>query len=233
MLKGLFMKMMFQLLNPPIIVLFLLSFQLFAKTQEQKTKKDSHTSLSNKPIPKKFPKYKLSSVFLAPLSPKWSLENREGWIIHHSTDSSKSNLIPVLYAWTPNEMTQGLSGVLPQDFSHSLGMFFWGSHRQTLSFWMPHTFFNLNIIFLDDIPEQDQTYKVVGITLNLKHDTRSLAELDRTNKTHEVASTPPIDAIHVLECKATEKWCQNFKLNDRITILRPSDGKKIKSKAHL
>ena len=64
-------------------------------------------------------------------------------------------------AITRNEHTKGLSGIKPSDFPANKGMLFINDQMDKRTFWMPDTYFNLDIIFLDT------NLKIVGIEKNV------------------------------------------------------------------
>ncbi|MCB9091292.1 MAG: DUF192 domain-containing protein [Halobacteriovoraceae bacterium] len=57
--------------------------------------------------------------------------------------------INVYLAITPKQQEQGLSGIRSFEFLENEGMFFFNLDDKSRSFWMPDTYFNLDIFFLD------------------------------------------------------------------------------------
>ena len=58
---------------------------------------------------------------------------------------------------------RGLSGVRPHDFPDDGGMLFVFTREEERSFWMPDTYFNLDIIFLD------KNLTIIGLEKNVPH----------------------------------------------------------------
>lgn len=67
----------------------------------------------------------------------------------------------VRLAITRLEHSKGLSGIKPSDFSVNDSMLFVNDRMGERRFWMPDTYFNLDIIFLDS------DLKIVGIEKNV------------------------------------------------------------------
>nr|VFJ49619.1 MAG: Uncharacterized conserved membrane protein, UPF0127 family [Candidatus Kentron sp. DK] len=96
---------------------------------------------------------------------------------------------PIKLVFSAEEHTKGLSGVRPEDFPDDMGMFFWFSQSGPRRFWMPDTWFDLDIIFLDE------NLTIVHVAKNMKaHPGRQTPP--------PIAMTPVVFARHVLEVKA-------------------------------
>ena len=72
----------------------------------------------------------------------------------------KGETITLRLATNRHEHAQGLSGIKALDFARNEGMLFVNETMGTRRFWMPDTFFNLDIIFLDS------DLKVVALEMN-------------------------------------------------------------------
>ncbi|MBC7537805.1 MAG: DUF192 domain-containing protein [Bacteriovorax sp.] len=112
-------------------------------------------------------------------------------------------------ALTRIQHTQGLSGLKSNEFSDSRGMLFVNPEVGPRRFWMPDTYFNLDIIFLDP------NLKIVGIEKNVP--------------AHPGKSDPPViyktdsyDAQFVLETKAGAPFGKNLKKNDKLKFTGPT-----------
>ena len=112
-------------------------------------------------------------------------------------------------ALTRKQHTQGLSGLKSREFSNFRGMLFVNSEVGPRRFWMPDTYFNLDIIFLDS------NLLVVGLEKNVP--------------AHPGSSEPPIiyktesyNAQYVLETKAGSPFGVKLKKNDRLKFIGPS-----------
>lgn len=73
------------------------------------------------------------------------------------------SLIEVSFAVNDKEKTQGLSDLAPEKMAQNQGLLFVYNDIQPRFFWMPNTFFNLDIIFIND------KFEVIGIEENIKH----------------------------------------------------------------
>ncbi len=71
--------------------------------------------------------------------------------------------INISFAISNDEKTKGLSGLQPSKMRVDEGLFFVYNTMSAKTFWMPETYFNLDIIFLD------LSMKVVGLEKNVKH----------------------------------------------------------------
>lgn len=58
--------------------------------------------------------------------------------------------ISTILAVTLNEQEQGLSGVKPEDFEDDEGMLFYYTEASEKYFWMPDTYFDLDLFYLDE-----------------------------------------------------------------------------------
>ena len=72
-------------------------------------------------------------------------------------------IIHITLAITPKEQRKGLSGIPSETFHDGQGLFFFYLEDGLRQFWMPDTYFNLDIIFLD------KNLKVLAIVRNLLH----------------------------------------------------------------
>ncbi len=99
-------------------------------------------------------------------------------------------LIQVKLAITNEEQVQGLSGTKESSFSNNQGLLFFYLSTGPRQFWMPNTFFNLHIIFLD------KNLKVIAIEKNVPAH-------PGLKKTPFIYKTKPYFARHVLEIKAS------------------------------
>jgi hypothetical protein len=102
------------------------------------------------------------------------------------------NRFKTYLAITQEESVQGLSKVRQHEFANDEAMLFIGKSEQPRSFWMPDTYFNLDIFFLS------KDLKVLNVERNVPH--------------HPGESTPPeiyttgtYKSTHVLELKHSKK----------------------------
>lgn len=103
--------------------------------------------------------------------------------------------------FTPEEQSQGLSGVKPEDFEDTQGMLFFNTEDEERNFWMPDTYFDLDLFYLD------KDLKVIDIIRKLPH------YIGRANPSL-IPRARPIYCRHVLEMKATSSIAQKIKVGD-------------------
>lgn len=75
----------------------------------------------------------------------------------------KGDRLKVHLALTQPEQTKGLSGTKPEQFGMDQGMLFAYPRAQQLAIWMPDTYFNLDVFFLDE------KLRVVGLERDVAH----------------------------------------------------------------
>ena len=112
-------------------------------------------------------------------------------------------LISLRLAITPAEHTKGLSGIKPNNFSEKEGMLFINKDMGKRRFWMPDTFFNLDIIFIN------QNLAVVALEKNVPFH-KGISEPPAIYRTQEY------HAQFILETKAGTKFSQNLKIGDKL-----------------
>lgn len=115
-------------------------------------------------------------------------------------------LIKAYIAQSNAEQTQGLSGVKPEELSEEEGMLFWYDSTGPRMFWMPNTYINLEIIFLD------KNFKILHISHNVPAH-------PGMQEPPAIARTPVIYAHYVLELKTSSPLAQNLKAGDQLTLL--------------
>lgn len=113
--------------------------------------------------------------------------------------------VEVYLAITAAEQEQGLSGVQDSDFKDNEGMLFYYPSPRDMHFWMPDTYFNLDLIFLDG------NFKVIDII-------RSLAHHKGRNNENLIPRARGVWAHHVLEMKASSKLAKEIKIGDQLKI---------------
>jgi uncharacterized membrane protein (UPF0127 family) len=113
-------------------------------------------------------------------------------------DTVKTTLV-----YTPKEMEQGLSGVKPEDFSDDEGMLFFYLNEQEMHFWMPDTYFDLDLIFLD------KNLKILDIVRKLPH------YIGRANS-ELIPRSRGVWSRYVLEMKASSPISAKLKIGDKL-----------------
>lgn len=113
------------------------------------------------------------------------------------------NKVELKLALTRAEHTKGLSGLKAAEFKDSQGMLFVNPEMGPRRFWMPDTFFNLDIIFLD------HDLKVVGIEKNVPAH-------PGMGEPPTIYKTDTYSAQFVLEIKAGAPFGVKLKKNDKL-----------------
>jgi uncharacterized membrane protein (UPF0127 family) len=102
------------------------------------------------------------------------------------------------------KQTQGLSGVLKEDFEETEAMLFYYEEDGPRRFWMPDTYFNLDIFFLD------KNLQVIDIERNMPaHPGRS--------EPPRISQTRTVKCRHVLELKSNSELSRAIKIGDQLT----------------
>lgn len=125
--------------------------------------------------------------------------------------------ITLRLALTRAEHTHGLSGLKPEEFSSKEGMLFVNPETGLRRFWMPNTYFNLDIIFLDS------AMKVVAIESNAPaHPGKQ--------EPPPIYKTDTYTAQFVLETKAGSPFSKKLKKNDVLKFIGSTSLSEIVSK---
>jgi uncharacterized membrane protein (UPF0127 family) len=112
-------------------------------------------------------------------------------------------IIKTTLSYTPKDMEQGLSGVKAENFSDEQGMLFFYLAEQEMNFWMPDTYFDLDLVYLDN------DLKIVDIIRKLPH------YIGRSNP-DLIPRARSVWARHVLEMKATSPIVAKLKIGDKL-----------------
>ena len=112
--------------------------------------------------------------------------------------------IKTTIVYTPEEQSQGLSGVKPEDFDDNQGMLFFNTEEEERNFWMPDTYFDLDLFYLD------KDLKVIDIVRKLPH------YIGRANPSL-IPRARPVFCRHVLEMKASSVLSQKIQIGDHFT----------------
>lgn len=113
----------------------------------------------------------------------------------------------------------GLSGIKNNDFKENEGALFWYPDVSTRRFWMPDTYFNLDLFFLDG------ELRVVDIDRNL------LAHPGKVEPP-PIMFSKTVRARHVLELRADSAVSKEIKIGDQLQVLSPLSLSQIESKIH-
>lgn len=137
-------------------------------------------------------------VLLAVLIPFIALANGD-----YKMENPAKTEVNLRLALTKHEHSKGLSGIKPSDFPNDSGMLFVNDAMGTRRFWMPDTYFNLDIIFLDS------DLKIVGIEKNVPfHPGQTEPPVIYRTKTYQ--------AQFVLETKGNSPFSKQLKVGDQL-----------------
>lgn len=101
------------------------------------------------------------------------------------------------------EQKKGLSGIKPEDFAANDGILFFYLEDGERNFWMPNTYFDIDLIYLD------KDLKVIDIIRKLPH-------LVGTLDPELVPRARPVWCRHTLEMKAGSPLSQELKIGDKL-----------------
>ena len=113
------------------------------------------------------------------------------------------DVIKTTLVYTPEDMTRGLSGTQANAFEEDQGMFFFYLEDDEKAFWMPDTYFDLDLIYLD------KDLKILDIIRKLPHHVGRLNQ-ELIPRAREVWSR------HTLEMKATSAISAKLKIGDKL-----------------
>lgn len=125
-------------------------------------------------------------------------QSKEGALLTPSGEMIKTRL-----AVTPPEQEQGLSGVQPSDFGDDQGMLFYYNEDSDKFFWMPDTYFDLDLFYLD------KDLVILDIVRKLPHH----------KGRHNEALIPRARGVwcrHTLEMKAGSQIANGLKTGDKL-----------------
>jgi len=112
-------------------------------------------------------------------------------------------VIKTSLVYTPKDTEQGLSGVHPENYQDDQGMLFFYLEDGNKHFWMPDTYFDLDLIYLD------QNLKIVDIIRKLPH------YVGRANP-DLIPRARGVWCRHTLEMKANSPIAAKLKIGDQL-----------------
>jgi len=116
--------------------------------------------------------------------------------------SPKEKII-VYIASSDTEQKRGLSKIKSSDFSKNEGMLFPANRMFKRQFWMPETFFNLDIFFLN------QDYFVIDIQRNLQH-------FPQREPKKDVPLSRAVFSQHVLELRSDSEMSKKITIGMKL-----------------
>lgn len=112
------------------------------------------------------------------------------------------DVIRTSIAYKPDDQQQGLSGVRSEDFATDEGKLFFYFSEATRTFWMPNTFFALDVFYLDENLEIDRIV-------------RDLPFYQGTSN-EDIPRAPAVNSRHVLEMKADSEIANEINVGDSL-----------------
>lgn len=113
------------------------------------------------------------------------------------------DVIKTTLVYTPKDMEQGLSGVQPGDFQEDQGMLFFYLEENEKHFWMPDTYFDLDLFYLD------KDLKVLDLIRKLPF------YIGRANS-DMIPRARGVWCRHVLEMKSTSPIAAKINIGDKL-----------------
>jgi uncharacterized membrane protein (UPF0127 family) len=126
-----------------------------------------------------------------------------GFASKHEMSNQQNQTLTLRLAITQEEHQKGLSGLKPSEFNESEGMLFINKTMGPRRFWMPDTYFNLDIIFLNS------KLKIVGLEKNVPFHP-GFTEPPAIYRTKEYF------AQYILETKAGSQFSKKLKKGDTL-----------------
>ncbi len=107
----------------------------------------------------------------------------KGYLSYGLGDGIEINRVLV----TDAEHAKGLSGIKPSEFKETEGALFFFKKTGMRNFWMPNTYFDLDIIYLNE------DFKILSIDRGVKH---------HPSRSEPIPRATPTISRHVLEIKS-------------------------------
>ncbi len=120
-------------------------------------------------------------------------------------ETPKGGLIKVFVAKTREEQAQGLSGVRDEQLKDDQGMLFVNKRDAALSFWMPETYFDQDIYFLD------KNLRIISVERKVPHFEGRRPEKD-------IPTTNTYFGRHVLELKHSSPLNKELSPGDQLKV---------------
>lgn len=125
---------------------------------------------------------------------------------------TSGKLIDITLSITPEELSKGLSGIRNDQYADNQGMLFYFKDWGPRAFWMPDTYFDLDIFYLDD------SLKIIDVARKVKHHPSYDGDVPRAKVVY---------AKHVLELKSDSPLSQELSINDKLIWISPKTWKEV------
>ena len=122
--------------------------------------------------------------------------------------------------FTDEDQSRGLSGIASSQFAPDQAMLFFYFHDNYRSFWMPDTYFDLDIFFVD------KDLVIIDVQRNVPHH-------PGRNEPPSIARTRSVKCRHVLELRADSVFAKKLKIGDKLNWKSSPYPEQIKPKTHL
>lgn len=132
-------------------------------------------------------------------------ENIDGLPQKILLSTPSGEIIETILAISDETQKKGLSGVKPEDFDDNQAMLFFYLSDGDRHFWMPDTYFDLDIIFVD------KDLKIIDIVRKLPH------YVGKANP-HLIPRSRIVWARHALEMKSSSAISQKLKIGDQLKV---------------
>ena len=106
--------------------------------------------------------------------------------------------ITVFIAESEDQQRKGLSSIKDRDFKYNMGMLFPESKMRERQFWMPETYFDLDIFFMNE------DFYILDIHRGLKHNPKSRDKVEPTY-------SKVVFCQHVLELKSSSPLAKKLR----------------------
>lgn len=120
------------------------------------------------------------------------------------------SLIKAYVARSTKEQTQGLSGVKPEQLKENEAMLFVYPKTGPRSFWMPNTFIDLDIFFLDT------EYTII-------HVERKVPAHPGMKEPPKIARTPVVMARYVLELASSSPLSKSLQVGQKLSPIKKTN----------
>ena len=111
-------------------------------------------------------------------------------------------------AQSAGQQAQGLSGLKGEEFATNFAMFFPGKADMPRTFWMPDTYFDLDIFFLD------KNLRVIDMQRNVPHH-------PGRQEPPTITRTKSVHSRHVLEIKSSSPLAKEIRIGQQLKFINP------------